>query len=626
MGIISRLREEQRASVDLKNPRDPGVAAFFGGTQSASGKIVTSETALRNGSVYAAVRVVSEGLAMLPLILFEQIDARTKNKAINHPLYDVLKTRPNSWQTSFEFREMMQGHILLRGNAYAYKIINNRGYVEELMPLHPDRVRPFWVNKENSVRAYQFTPASGAAITLLDNEVFHVAGLGFDGLMGANPIKYNQETIGIALAQDEYGARFYANDATPPGILTHPGHFADTNSRKAFAEQWRAAQSGDNRHKTAVLEDGMTYEKIALTPKESQFLEGRKFSVTEIARMFKVPPHLIGDLTKSSFSNITQQSLEFIIYTLMPWFVRWEQAIQRDLLLTKAEQSRYFAKHNVDSLLRGDLSARYTAYHLGIADGHITRNEVRELEERNPIDGLDDPLVPMNMAPAGQETPVNETNSRLIRMIEASADRLCRKELNSIEAAIKKNEKQADLITWVRDFYNKHSAFVATTLAISNTDAEYYTKNSCNGLIAAVKENNFDKINQWQESRMNELIALGHMAYRDTQAPIINLFNDIQNPQNIINNELRAPDVKIENIIESRDTIVAAPDVVVNNIVEAPIVNVEVPETNVNIVNEVLTPEVNVTVESPGKVATISKDLDGNLTAIDITNKASTTH
>ena len=289
--------------------------------------------------------------------------------------------------TSFIFRETMMSHLLLHGNAYAQIIRNGRGEVVALYPLLPNKMD---VSRENSGRLYYtYTRNSDEPngrqkfeqVVLPREDVLHISGLGFDGLIGYSPIAMAKNAIGIAIATEEYGATFFANGATPGGILEHPGIVKDP---ERLRQSWKAQFSGKNNHSVAVLEEGMTFKQMAIPPNEAQFLETRKFQINEIARIFRVPPHMVGDLEKSSFSNIEQQSLDFVMYTLNPWIVRWEQAMQQSLLLP-AEKGRLSFRFNVDGLLRGDYQSRMNGYAVARQNGWMSANDIRELENMNPI-------------------------------------------------------------------------------------------------------------------------------------------------------------------------------------------------------------------------------------------------
>ena len=306
--------------------------------------------------------------------------------------------------TSFVFRETLMTHLLLWGNAYSRIIRNGKGEAVGLYPLMPDRMT---VGRDEKGRLYyEYMVSNDDAKTLKDGmvrlspyDVLHIPGLGFDGLVGYSPIAMAKNAIGLAIAAEEYGSKFYANGATPSGILEYPGTVKEPDKVR---ESWNAGFGGSsNAHKIAVLEEGMKYTPISISPNEAQFLETRKFQINEIARIFRVPPHMVGDLEKSSFSNIEQQSLEFVKYTLEPWLVRWEQAMQR-ALIPQDDKSKYFIKFNVDGLLRGDYQSRMQGYATARQNGWMSANDIRELENLDRIpaeDGGDLYLINGNMMP-----------------------------------------------------------------------------------------------------------------------------------------------------------------------------------------------------------------------------------
>ena len=371
---------------------------------SSSGKRVNERRAMQMTAVYSCVRILSEAIASLPLNVYRYNEDGGKEKALNHPLYKLLHDEPNPEMTSFVFRETLMTHLLLWGNAYAQIIRNGKGEVVALYPLMPDRMS---VERDNKgTLYYKYTKITedaptmeGTTVYLDASDVLHVPGLGFDGLVGYSPIAMAKNAIGLAIAAEEYGSKFYANGAAPSGVLEHPGTIKDPSKVR---DSWNAAFGGSsNSHKVAVLEEGLKYTPISISPNEAQFLETRKFQINEIARIFRVPPHMVGDLEKSSFSNIEQQSLEFVKYTLDPWVIRWEQSLFR-ALLSEEEKSTYFFKLNVEGLLRGDYASRMNGYATARQNGWMSANDIRQLEDldRIPVElGGDLYLVNGNMLP-----------------------------------------------------------------------------------------------------------------------------------------------------------------------------------------------------------------------------------
>ena len=355
-------------------------------------------------AVYACVRILSEAIAGLPLHLYRYNDEGGKEKALDHPLYLLLHDEPNPEMSSFVFRETLMTHLLLWGNAYAQIIRNGKGEVVALYPLMPNRMTVDRDDKGQLYYSYQMSNSDaptmpGGTVRLKPSDVLHVPGLGFDGLVGYSPIAMAKNAIGLAIATEEYGAKFFANGATPGGLLEYPGTVKDPDRVR---ESWNRGFSGSqNAGKVAILEEGMKYTPISIAPEQAQFLETRKFQINEIARIFRVPPHMVGDLEKSSFSNIEQQSLEFVKYTLDPWVVRWEQSIQRTLL-TADEKKRYFVKFNLEGLLRGDYQSRMNGYATARQNGWMSANDIRELENLDripPEEGGDLFLINGNMLP-----------------------------------------------------------------------------------------------------------------------------------------------------------------------------------------------------------------------------------
>ena len=375
--------------------------SFFMGA-SSSGRRVTERTAMQMTAVYSCVRILSETLASLPLHIYESSETNSR-KATKHPLYKLLHDEPNPEMTSFIFRETLMTHLLLWGNAYAQIIRNGKGEVLALYPLMPDRMR---VDRDEYGQLYYEYMLSDSdanvkesgAVRLSTQDILHIPGLGFDGLVGYSPIAMAKNAIGMAIATEEYGAAFFANGATPSGILTHPGVIKNP---EAMRESWSKGFGGRNSHKVAILEEGMNYTPISIAPNEAQFLETRKFQLNEIARIFRVPPHMVGDLEKSSFSNIEQQSLEFVKYTLDPWVSRFEQAMTRRLL-TDDEKKKYYIKFNVDGLMRGDYQSRMNGYATARQNGWMSANDIRALENLDLIsdeEGGNLYLVNGNMLP-----------------------------------------------------------------------------------------------------------------------------------------------------------------------------------------------------------------------------------
>ena len=401
MGFLDRLLPK-RKPLSGHTLTGGGYSFLFGPT--SSGRPVTERSAMQMTAVYSCVRILAEAIAGLPLHVYRFKENGGKEKAVDHSLYRLLHDEPNPEMTSFVFRETLMTHLLLWGNAFAQIVRNGLGEVIGLYPLQPNRMS---VGRDLDTKAlyyeYQTSwdePAGEyKTIRLTPADVLHIPGLGFDGLVGYSPIAMARNAIGLAQATEDYGASFFANGAAPGGVLEHPGTIKDPSRVR---ESWQQTFGGaKNGNKVAVLEEGMKYTPISVSPEQAQFLETRKFQLNEIARFFRIPPHMIGDLEKSSFSNIEQQSLEFVKYTLDPWVIRWEQAITKTLLSAR-EKQQLLVKFNVEGLMRGDYQSRMEGYAVARQNGWMSANDIRELENLDRIDeadGGDLYLVNGNMLP-----------------------------------------------------------------------------------------------------------------------------------------------------------------------------------------------------------------------------------
>ena len=456
MGFFSGLFRSR----DKPQNRTTGSAYsfFFGG--SAAGKRVNERSAMQMTAVYSCVRILAEAVAGLPLHLYRYKEDGGKEKALDHPLYLLLHDEPNPEMSSFVFRETLMTHLLLWGNAYAQIIRNGRGEVMALYPLMPDRMA---VDRDDKGQLYyEYTTSAddapiskGSIVRLKPSDVLHIPGLGFDGLVGYSPIAMAKNAIGLAIATEEYGSKFFANGAQPSGVLEHPGTIKDP---QRVRDSWMSQFGGSaNSNKIAVLEEGLKYTPISISPEQAQFLETRKFQINEIARIFRVPPHMVGDLEKSSFSNIEQQSLEFVKYTLEPWLVRWEQSIQRTLF-SADEKKRYFVRFNVEGLLRGDYASRMNGYAVGRQNGWMSANDIRELENLDCIpaeEGGDLYLINGNMTKlkdagifaasgAGKE---EGTDEEVLEVEEQNGDGPGESDENSGEnAVLKRHHRRGELV------------------------------------------------------------------------------------------------------------------------------------------------------------------------------------
>jgi HK97 family phage portal protein len=401
----------------------------LGQKEASAGVSVTEFTALECATVYACIRVLAESVAALPLHLYRRLD-RGKERATDHPLYPLLHDLPNPELTSLELRELLMGHVLGWGNAYAEIEYNGAGRIIGLWPLRPDRTSLTRIDRR---LRYKTRLESGQEFILPAGRVMHIRGLGFDGLVGYSPITMHREAIGLALATEEFGARFFGNGARPGSVLEHPGKLSD-QALGHMKTSWEERHQGlEHSHRVAILEEGMKLHEVGIPPEDAQFLQTRQFQTVEICRIYRIPPHMVGDLSRATFSNIEEQAIEFVSHSLRPWLVRWEQAIYRDLL-TPAERQTYFAEHLMDALLRGNTLSRYQAYAVGRANGWLSADDIREAENMNPIPGDYGQiyLVPLNMIPADQVGDVAQpveagepTNTRALEQHVAPGQGLC---------------------------------------------------------------------------------------------------------------------------------------------------------------------------------------------------------
>ena len=385
-------------------PRNAISAAptFFFGSSNA-GKTVNPKNAVQMSTVYACVRVIAETIASLPLAVYEETETGSQ-KATDHPLYRILHDEPNPEMTSFVLREVMLSHLLLWGNSYCQIIRTGKNHIAGLYPLLPDRME---VDRDSKTGAlvYTYTTTEGNAVRLKPSDVLHIPGLGFDGIMGYSPIALEKNAIGLGIAAEEYGSTFFKNGARPSGVLTHPNTVRDP---KRLRDNWNATYGGSsNGGKVAILEENMSFTPISLPNNEAQFLETRRFQVEEICRIYRVPPHLVGNLDRATFSNIENQSIDFAVHTIRPWLVRIEQAMNRALFADSEKAgspggSRFYVQFNLDGLMRGDYKSRMEGYAIARQNGWMSANDIRALENLNPIpdeDGGSTYLVNGNMIP-----------------------------------------------------------------------------------------------------------------------------------------------------------------------------------------------------------------------------------
>ena len=389
MGLFDFLRSEKR---------DNGQNFIFstlGGGASNTGVRVDENTSLTFAAVYACVRVLSESVASLPIHVMKREDNGNVVTDRTHPIYNLVAKRPNKIMTSYTWRNSLMANLCLQGNSYYIIVRDNAARPTELIYVNPEDVEIKYSGGEvfYSIKHYD-TPFTA------DN-ILHFMGLGFDGIKGKSVVELHRDTIGLSIAANKYGGSFYGNAATPSGILKHPGKLsAEAAGRLSTSWNNKYAGGPTNAHRTAILEEGMEFKSISLSPQDADFLNTRKFQVAEIARLFRVPPHMIQDLDRATYSNIEQQSIDFVMHTLRPYLVNLEEEMNRKLF-RENEQDSYYIKLNVAGLLRGDSAARADYYREMSSIGVLSINEIRRLEELNDLPGEagDKHYYPLNFAP-----------------------------------------------------------------------------------------------------------------------------------------------------------------------------------------------------------------------------------
>lgn len=458
--------------------------------KTASGMPVSADGALKISTAWACTRLISETVAMLPRIVYERMGDGGKERATGHPLYYRLHDQPNRRQTSFEFVEMLQMHALLRGSGFAKIRPGPRGPVDTLLPIHPDRVKVEEVDED--VVRYVVTEKDGSKNTYTDDEIFELRGLSLDGTNTVSVISYARESFGLTLAAERFGAKLFANFSRPGGFLKHPGHLSE-DAQKRLARQTEDMTGGENLYRLGVLEEGMEWQPVTFSPEDTQMLQTREFQAEDVCRWFRVPPHMVGLTSKSTSwgSGIEELSRGFVTYVLMPWLVRWQQAISKDLIIAS---DKYFVEFLTEALLRGDIAKRYNAYSIGRQWGWLDTNEIRRWENLNPVKGGDnDRLHPLNMRrwdepvapPPAKEPPAAKPEptepqkesgqAHYQQLLQENAARVVRKEIAALTRIAKRTEGDPAAYTAAAgEFFTDHVEFVAQTMQMERGRANRY--------------------------------------------------------------------------------------------------------------------------------------------------------
>lgn len=572
---------------------------------------VSPDLAMTIPAVYACVGVIAEDIAKVPLSMYEDLGDQGNRPARNHPLQDVLHDQPNDWQTSIEFREMMTAFALLRGKGIAEIKPGPRGPVDQLVPLHPDLIHEERGKGSTGPRfVYRDPMLDGDERVLLYDEVFVVR-----GRYGRSVLDYARRSFASILAQMELERTFNENGAKHQGVITHPKQLQDPARTAIRAALDQYAVGGPRAGRPLLLEDGMTWHDVSIAPRDAEFLAQRQFGVDEVCRWFRVPPHKIANLDRSTNNNIEKQSTEYVTDTLLAWAERWEQAILRDLVLAKG---RFYAKLLLDGLLRGDIASRFTAYAVAIQWGFMTRNEVREREDLNPIDGLDEPLTPTNMGTSGPQPNPNGSQAELpridtdaaamghLRLLAAdAASRIARKE----HAALARLAERAsgDPRAWregVVEFFAEHGQFVASVLKVPEDAALAYARRTRDTLLAGDMD-----LEDWIPDHVEALTALAFEEHSEGMAA-----PPVPRPTPIHLELHQAP-----------ITVSPAPVTIAEGAVHAPITfaegairsDVHAPVTIAEGAVAVSTPDVNVTIPPARPVAReVERDADNRIVRV----------
>lgn len=492
--LANAFRAFSTALGGLTNPSEE-LENIFSGTRVNSGVKVDEKTALRQTAVYICVKILAESVAQLPLNLYRE-NGDSKEMVTDHPLYKLLHTRPHPALTSFEWREMMQGHLSLRGNAYSQIVRNGLNDPIMLVPLHPDRIR-ISAGRDNDL-LYEHNPKEGPAKVYREYEILHLRGLSDNGCIGYNPIELFAETIGLNIAEVRHAATLFGNSARPGGILK-TDKVLDDQKHERLKKSWQAAHGGVNKsNKTAILESGVEWQSVQMTNEDSQFLESREFTGEDIVtRIYRIPAHKAGFMRRATYSNIESQSREFLSDTLLPWLIRWEMRINQSLLTEEEQESGYYLAFKLEGLLRANQKERYESYAKAFENGFMNRNEIRSFENLNPIDGGDKYYIKSNLVPIddledpdslfnsrrgrkrGQKKPGQEVRTREKRRESAlikrkeTADTMARLFSASINTALNKQaaainnrfeRKPKDFDDYIVSFYEKETSYLKKLL------------------------------------------------------------------------------------------------------------------------------------------------------------------
>lgn len=459
----------------LRSPATWFMEAMFGQRESSSGVRVSESTAMGLSAYYCGINMIAGTVASLPLNVYKT-NGRQRDVWMQHPAHYLLHTEPNPEMTAMSMRQSMILHAISHGNAYAEIIWDDRGNPKALWLIPPHLCTPR--RDDTGQLWYEVRPWDKELRYLKPEDVLHVPGLGYDGVMGYGLLQLARESIGLNAAQDQYAAKFFRNGGNISGVIETDKVLNDGQFTRLKSEIANKLSGLSNAHRIAILENGMKFNPMNPTHQEAQLIEARRFTVEEWARWLNIPPHKLREMTHATFSNIEHQNIEWVVDTIRPWLVRFEQEFNRKLF---RKQSIFYTKHTVEGLLRGDLASRYAAYAIARTWGWMSANDVLELEDRNPLPGKlgDMYLVPLNMTPAemaGKPDPVPpaptpdpnapapDTNAPATsRIARAAAERVLRFESRMLESSgsaayVQVAEKVAEWMCVARESADRYCA------------------------------------------------------------------------------------------------------------------------------------------------------------------------
>jgi len=548
------------------------------GLLTSAGVRIDAESAQKVSAYFRGVDILSTSLAMLPLGVYRR--SEDGRESVRTTLFDVVGRKPNAWQDSFQWRRQQMRHLIHHGNGYSRIVEGSRGFLDQLWPLHPTLVTPRQLDSGRLLYDVR-NPKTAVTTTYTQDEVFHLRGVSDDGIAGKGVLDYARDSLGHALALERYAGTLFSRGALHGGILTHPG-ILDDDASKRMARSFSDKSAGEgNYHQPVVLEQGTTWVPATMTPEQAQMLLSRKFSVSDIARWLGLPPHMLAEMDRATFNNIEHQGQEFVTYSLGSWLTLFEAAISDQLII---QTETYYAEFTRDALVRGDIQARWAAYMQAVTTGTFTRNEVRELENRNKLPGLDVPLDPThltgsvaggsNNAPKPPATASRQAPSKAEAIVHESSARVLRKETTAIQkAAVKHASDDTAFHAWARSFYADHAELVAQTMLMDPAAARAY----CAIQYAELSEDGIAVVASWTPHYLAGLAL-------DTPKPPPQPHIEVHAPTTIAEGALNVP----VTVHQAPVTVEAPVVTIAKGAIEAP-VTVHAPAVKKSIVKKTVT-------------------------------------